>query len=64
VSAHVDTYGERATDVFYIQGADGGQLTDARVIAALVDALEGVLGAAEAPPPGAPLAVARASTAR
>jgi [protein-PII] uridylyltransferase len=69
VSAHIDTYGERASDVFYVQEEDGGgQITNSRRIAAVRAQLEDVLRAAEpaapADPAKAPLAVARASTAR
>jgi [protein-PII] uridylyltransferase len=64
VSAHIDTHGERATDVFYVQESAGGQITQPRRIAALQAKLEAVLAAPGAAPPGAPLAVARASTAR
>ncbi|HYD89630.1 MAG TPA: [protein-PII] uridylyltransferase [Vitreimonas sp.] len=69
VSAHIDTYGERASDVFYVQEQEGGgQIASARRIAAVRAKLESVLRAAEpaapADPAKAPLAVARASTAR
>jgi [protein-PII] uridylyltransferase len=64
-SAHIDTYGERAADVFYVQKEGGGQITDPAPLRA---ALEGVLRAAEpaapADPAKTPLAVGRASTAR
>jgi [protein-PII] uridylyltransferase len=67
-SAHIDTFGERASDVFYVQERGGGQMTDPHRIAALRDRLEHVLRAAEpaapADPAKAPLAVAPASTAR
>jgi [protein-PII] uridylyltransferase len=69
-SAHVDTLGERAADVFYVQDAGhGGQITKPARIAALTASLEAVLRIAEQAPPAssAPakrLAVARASTAR
>ncbi len=68
VSAHIDTLGERASDVFYVQEEGGGQIANAHRIADLRDKLEGVLRAAEpaapADPAKTPLAVARASTAR
>ncbi|HVK80066.1 MAG TPA: bifunctional uridylyltransferase/uridylyl-removing protein, partial [Verrucomicrobiae bacterium] len=67
-SAHIETNGERAADVFYVQERGGGQITDPRRIAAVRAKLEEVLRAAEpaapADPARAPLAVARASTAR
>ncbi len=68
ISAHIDTYGERAADAFYVEEKGGGQITQPRRIAALRTKLETVLRAAdpEAPadPAKAPLAVGRASTAR
>jgi [protein-PII] uridylyltransferase len=69
VSAHIDTYGERASDVFYVQEEEGGgQIANPRRIASVRGKLEDVLRAAEpaapADPAKAPLAVARASTAR
>lgn len=68
VSAHIDTYGVRASDVFYVQDAKGGQIADTRRLVALRTALEAVLRAAEpaapADPAKAPLAVGRASTGR
>jgi [protein-PII] uridylyltransferase len=42
-SAHIDNYGERAVDAFYVCGAEGGKLTDARKINALKQALTEVL---------------------
>jgi [protein-PII] uridylyltransferase len=67
-SAHIDTFGERASDVFYVQELGGGQMTDPRRRAVLQDELEQVLRAAEPAAPSdpakAPLAVAPASTAR
>ena len=68
VSAHIDTYGERASDVFYVQEEGGGQILEPRRIAALKADLDSVLRAADpaspadARKPG--LTVARASTAR
>jgi [protein-PII] uridylyltransferase len=67
-SAHIDTYGVRASDVFYVQEAEGGQIANPRRIAALRGKLEAVLRAAEPEPPAdpakKPLAVARHSPAR
>ncbi len=67
-SAHIDTYGVRASDVFYVQEEEGGQITSPRRIASLRSKLEAVLGAAEPEPPAdparKPLAVARHSPAR
>jgi [protein-PII] uridylyltransferase len=34
-SAHIENYGERAVDAFYVQTLDGGKLTDAKRIATL-----------------------------
>jgi len=68
VSAHIDTLGERASDVFYVQEEGGGQIADPQRIASLRQDLESVLRAAEPAAPADPakkaLAVARASTAR
>ena len=69
VSAHIDTYGERASDVFYVQEeGGGGQIANPRRIASVRAKLEDVLRAAEPAAPAGPaksrLAVARASTAR
>jgi [protein-PII] uridylyltransferase len=67
VSAHIDAYGERVADVFYVQEVDGAKLEGAARAEALKARLESVLREDE---PGAPtaakqrLAVARASTAR
>jgi len=67
-SAHIDTLGERASDVFYVQEEGGGQIKDQRRIASLRTKLEAVLRAAEPAAPADPakkaLAVARASTLR
>lgn len=67
-SAHIDTYGERASDVFYVQSESGGQIADLPVLAALRAALEAALRAGEPAAPSdpakKPLAVAPASTAR
>ncbi|QGZ96964.1 [protein-PII] uridylyltransferase [Terricaulis silvestris] len=68
VSAHIDTLGERASDVFYVQEEGGGQVSNPQRIATLRNKLEAVLRAAEPAAPADPakkaLAVARASTAR
>jgi [protein-PII] uridylyltransferase len=65
VSAHIDGYGERAVDAFYVVGADGGKLTDARKMNALKAALTAALVEADqAAPPRANLQRARASVAR
>jgi [protein-PII] uridylyltransferase len=67
-SAHIDTYGVRASDVFYVQEEEGGQIANPRRIATLRGKLEAVLRAAEPEPPAdpakKPLAVARHSPAR
>jgi [protein-PII] uridylyltransferase len=39
LSAHIDGYGERAVDAFYVVGPDGGKLTDSRKMTALKTAL-------------------------
>jgi [protein-PII] uridylyltransferase len=67
-SAHIDTYGVRASDVFYVQEEEGGQIANPRRATALRAKLEAVLRAAEPEPPAdpakKPLAVARHSPAR
>jgi [protein-PII] uridylyltransferase len=66
-SAHIDGYGERAVDAFYVVDAKGGKLTDARKGNALKAALLAALndGDAEtAPKSRANLQRARASVAR
>jgi [protein-PII] uridylyltransferase len=67
-SAHVDTLGERAEDVFYVQDAGcGGQIAEPARIAALKLSLDVVLRAADQSPGSGnarQLAVSRASTAR
>jgi [protein-PII] uridylyltransferase len=65
-SAHIDNYGERAVDAFYVCDADGQKLTSARRITALKDALVEVLAeeAAEVPAGRPRLQRARASYAR
>jgi [protein-PII] uridylyltransferase len=42
-SAHIDGYGERAVDAFYVCDASGGKLTDARKTSALKQVLTEVL---------------------
>jgi [protein-PII] uridylyltransferase len=49
-SAHIDGYGERAVDAFYVQTDDGGKLADAKKSAALRGQLLEVLASAEAKP--------------
>jgi [protein-PII] uridylyltransferase len=67
-SAHIDTYGERASDVFYVHEAAGGQIVSPQRAAHLRAELEAVLRTAEPAAASdavkAPLAVAPASTAR
>jgi len=65
-SAHIDGYGERAVDAFYVQTSEGGKLTETRKVTALKADLLSALEANEA---GAPntrpgLKRARASVAR
>ncbi len=48
VSAHIDGYGERAVDAFYVQTPGGGKLVDGKAQAALKEALMAVLEAEEA----------------
>ncbi len=64
LSAHVDGYGERAVDAFYVCGDDGAKLTDPKRIGALKTALTAVLQAEDAAPPKRRLERARASVAR
>jgi [protein-PII] uridylyltransferase len=63
LSAHVDGYGERAVDAFYVCGEDGAKLIEPRRIAALKSALAAVLQAGETTPRRR-LERARASVAR
>jgi [protein-PII] uridylyltransferase len=65
-SAHIDNYGERAVDAFYVQGADEQKLTDSRRVGALKTALTAVLEAddAGAGAKGRRVERARASAAR
>ncbi len=68
VSAHIDSYGERVADVFYVTGADGGQIKAPAAMEALSAQLTAALREDEPEAPADParqrLAVARASTAR
>ncbi len=65
LSAHIDGYGERAVDAFYVTGPDGKKLTDARKGNSLKTALLAALNAVE-PEEGrrTNLQRARASVAR
>jgi len=67
-SAHIDSYGERVADVFYVKSESGGQMLEEDRLAALKARLEAILRRGEpsapADPAKNPLAVARASTAR
>jgi [protein-PII] uridylyltransferase len=63
-SAHVDNYGERAVDTFYVVAADGGKLSNAAQTAAVRERLMEVLEAADAPARQRRLARAQASSAR
>ena len=66
-SAHIDGYGERAVDCFYVVDADGQKLTDARKGNALKAALLATLNDSEADSTGGRrgnLQKARASVAR
>ncbi len=65
VSAHIDTHGARASDVFYVQETAGGKIVDPARIAELRASLEIVLAAGViAEDPRNSWAVAPASTAR
>jgi [protein-PII] uridylyltransferase len=63
LSAHVDGYGERAVDAFYVCGEGGGKLLEPRRISALKAALTAALQAGETTPRRR-LERARASAAR
>ena len=66
-SAHIDGYGERAVDAFYVVDETGGKVTDARKGNALKAALLAALNASEAegePSRRGNLQRARASVAR
>ena len=67
LSAHIDGYGERAVDAFYVVDAKGGKLTEAKAMAALKVDLMAALEAEDDHPitrPRASLQKARASVAR
>lgn len=66
LSAHIDGYGERAVDAFYVTERDGGKLTDPKRMAALKSHLMAALEEVEAAAPKlrANLQKARASVAR
>jgi [protein-PII] uridylyltransferase len=66
LSAHIDSYGERAVDAFYVVGPDGAKVSDARKRNALRTALLAVIAETEAnePSPRNNLQRARASVAR
>jgi [protein-PII] uridylyltransferase len=65
LSAHIDGYGERAVDAFYVQTAEGTKLTDPKRIVGIRAALTGVLEEGEAAEAkGRRLERARASVAR
>jgi [protein-PII] uridylyltransferase len=63
-SAHIDNYGERAVDAFYVVTADGAKLTDSVGVAALRVQLTKLLEAADAPSAAGRLQKARASFGR
>ncbi|HYD45781.1 MAG TPA: ACT domain-containing protein, partial [Phenylobacterium sp.] len=64
-SAHIDSYGERAVDAFYVVDRKGGKLGEGKKAAALKASLAAVLDDAKAQPKGAlRLERARASAAR
>jgi [protein-PII] uridylyltransferase len=67
-SAHIDSYGERVADIFYVQDLQGGKIFQPRRLASLRASLLAVLKAGEpsapADPARNPLAVAQASEAR
>ncbi len=64
LSAHVDGYGERAVDAFYVCDEGAAKLTDPKRIAALKAALTAVLQAEDGSKPKRRLERARASAAR
>jgi [protein-PII] uridylyltransferase len=64
LSAHVDGYGERAVDAFYVCDEEAGKLNDPKRIAALKTALTAVLQAEDPSAPKRRLERARASAAR
>ncbi len=56
MSAHIDAYGERVSDVFYVQDLDGRKLSDPARMEALREGLEEALAAGE---PAAPATLDR-----
>ena len=64
LSAHVDGYGERAVDAFYVCEETGAKLTDPKRITAVKAALTAVLQADDGARPKRRLERARASAAR
>ena len=67
VSAHIDSYGERAVDAFYVTDSAGWKVTEIRRLNALKSSLMEVLNEGEAavrPRSRARLQRARASVAR
>jgi UTP:GlnB (protein PII) uridylyltransferase len=68
VSAHIDAYGERVADVFYVQDKSGGKLRDPARAETLTEELIAALREGEPDAPADPrrwkLAVARASPGR
>ncbi|HYE45931.1 MAG TPA: bifunctional uridylyltransferase/uridylyl-removing protein, partial [Caulobacter sp.] len=64
-SAHIDNYGERAVDAFYVTTAAGAKITDPRKQSVLKASLLAVLDAEEGEAKGRPrLQRARASIGR
>ncbi|HWE99521.1 MAG TPA: [protein-PII] uridylyltransferase [Caulobacteraceae bacterium] len=63
-SAHVDNYGERAVDAFYVVAPDGEKLTNPALLAKVRENLLAVLDAADTSARSRRLAQARASPAR
>jgi [protein-PII] uridylyltransferase len=63
-SAHIDGYGERAVDAFYVHTDEGGKLSDTRKAAALRSGLLEVLASGEGQSGRPRLQKARASPAR
>ena len=64
-SAHIDNYGERAVDAFYLTGSKGGKIVEPKALAGLKQSLIAVLASdAEAAAPKLRLERARASVAR
>ena len=67
LSAHIDGYGERAVDAFYVVDVKGQKLTEAKAMADLKSALTAALDLVESPTGGrlrTGLQKARASVAR